>query len=112
MSKHFSENVPIHDGLCFITAAFQLCFRNLQENHVGLKLNGTHQLLPNADDVNLLQDNIDIIKKNTETLTDDSREAGLEINMDRTECVLLSCQHNSEKYQDIKIANRLFQNMS
>jgi hypothetical protein len=36
---------------------------------VGLKLNGTHQLLVYVDDVNLLEDNTDTIKKNTETLT-------------------------------------------
>jgi hypothetical protein len=32
---------------------------------MGLKLNGTHQLLAYADDANLLADNIDTIRKNT-----------------------------------------------
>jgi hypothetical protein len=35
---------------------------------VGLKLNGTHQILAYADVVNLLGDNIDTIKKKTKTL--------------------------------------------
>jgi hypothetical protein len=51
---------------------------------VGLKLNGTHQLLAYAADVTLLGDNIDTIKKNTETLTDASKEVGLEINVEKT----------------------------
>jgi hypothetical protein len=57
---------------------------------VGLKLNGTHQLLAYADDVNLLGDNIDTIKKNTETLIDTSKEVGLEINVEKTKYILIS----------------------
>jgi hypothetical protein len=44
---------------------------------VGLKLNGTHQLLAYTDYVNLLGDNIDTIK----TLIDASKDVGLEINV-------------------------------
>jgi hypothetical protein len=40
----------------------------VQEYLVGLKLNGTHQLLAYTDDVNLLGDIIDAIQKNTETI--------------------------------------------
>jgi hypothetical protein len=53
-------------------------------------LNGIHQLLAYADDVNLLGDNIDSIKKNTETLIDASKEDGLEINVEKTKYMLLS----------------------
>jgi hypothetical protein len=40
---------------------------SVQENHLGLKLNGTHQLLVYVDDVNPLGDNKDIIRKNTDS---------------------------------------------
>jgi hypothetical protein len=48
-----------------------------------LKLNGTYQLLVYADDVNLLADNMDTIKKNTGTLADASKEVGLEVNTEK-----------------------------
>jgi hypothetical protein len=69
--------------------------RKVQENQVGLKLNGTHHLLVYADDMNLLRDNIDIIKKNTETLVDTSKEVGLEVNAEKTKYMLLSYHQNA-----------------
>jgi hypothetical protein len=44
---------------------------------VGLKLNGTIQLLSNADDVTLLGDDTDTINKNTDTLIEASKGVGL-----------------------------------
>jgi hypothetical protein len=53
--------------------ALENVIRNVHENQVGLKLNGTLQLLIYADDVNLLGDTTDAINKNTKTLVDISK---------------------------------------
>jgi hypothetical protein len=79
---------------------------------VGLKLNGTHQLLAYADDANLLGGNIDTINKNTETLIDASKEFGLEVNMQKTKYMLVSQDQNAGQNREIKIGNRSFENVS
>jgi hypothetical protein len=57
----------------------EYAIRKVEEN---LKLHGTHQLLVNADDVNLLGNNIDNIKKNTENLIDTCKEVVLEVDIE------------------------------
>jgi hypothetical protein len=42
-------------------------------------LKGTHQLSAFADDVNLLGDDINTIKRNAEVLLEASRQVGLEV---------------------------------
>jgi hypothetical protein len=57
---------------------------------VGRKLNGTHQLLAYADGVNLLGDNIDTIKRNTQTSVDASKEVGLKVEVEKTKFMLMN----------------------
>jgi hypothetical protein len=63
----------------------------------GTETNGIYQLLVYADDMNLLGGNIYSIKKNTLTLTDASKEVGLEVNAEKTacKCMLLSRHQNA-----------------
>jgi hypothetical protein len=59
-----------------------------------------------ADDVNLLGDNIDTIKKNTETLIDPRKEVGLEVNTEKIKYMLLSRHQNIVQNHDTEIVNR------
>jgi hypothetical protein len=78
---------------------------------VGLKLNESHQLLADADNANVLGDNINTVNKNTETLIDASKEVGLEINVEKTKHMLLSRHQNAGENCDINITNRSFENV-
>jgi hypothetical protein len=114
IGKYLSDNFPIEYALSPLLFNFVLGYdiRKVQENQVGLKLNGTLQLLVYADCINLLGDNIDTINKNIETLIDASKEVSLDVNADRTKYVLLSRRQNVQKSHDIKKANRHFENMT
>ena len=59
-------------------------------NRAGLELNGKHQLHVNADDVNMLGENLQTIRENAEIFIKASKDIGLEVNSEKTKYIITS----------------------
>jgi len=66
-----------------------------------LKLNGKHQLLVYADNVNILGGSTHIIKENAETLVVASKETALGVNADKTKYMVMSRYQNAGRSHSI-----------
>ena len=75
--------------------ALEYATRRVQVNHDGLKVNGTHQLLVYAVDINILGRIVHVRMKNTEALVVDSKKIGLEVNADNTKYMVMSRDQNA-----------------
>ena len=70
--------------------ALEYAIKRVQVNQNGLKLNGTHQLLAYADDVNILGGSARTVKENVEALLVATKEIRLEVNADKTKYMVMS----------------------
>ena len=70
-----------------------------------MKLNGTHQLLAYADDVNILVGSVHTVKENAEALVVTTKETGLEVNADKTKYMIMSRDQNAGRSHSMKNDN-------
>jgi len=85
--------------------ALKYAITRMQVNQDGLKLNGMHQLLAYADDVNKLGGSVHTVKENAEALVVATKEIGLEVNADKTKYMVMSRDWNAGRVHSVRIDN-------
>jgi hypothetical protein len=88
-------------------ALYRYCWSSGKAGGPGM--NGTHQLMVYTADVNILGRSVHAMKENTEALVVSRKEAGLEVNADKTKYMIMSHCQNAEHDHNIKIGNKSFE---
>jgi hypothetical protein len=94
IGENTSDKFPIQNTLkqgdtlspLFFSFSLECAIMRVKENQEWLKLNGTHQLLAYADDINIVWENKDTTRKSTEAVLGASKEVSLEVNPEKSIC--------------------------
>ena len=83
--------------------------RSVQRNQKGLELSGAYQHIVYVDVVNMLGGSACNVKGNTEVFVADSKENGLEVNVDRTKYMVMFRDQNAGLSHSIRPDNCAFE---
>jgi hypothetical protein len=65
-----------------------------------------------ADDVYNLRDDINTMKKHIKALTNASKKVGLEVNIEKSECIFMSRYQNAKQNYKLKTGNSSLKNVA
>jgi sorting nexin-29 len=116
VGENVSDRFPIRNGLkqgdalstMFFNFVLEYAIRSVQVNQDGLKLDGTHQPLAYAEDVNILGGNIRTLKENAEALVAATMETGLEVSADKTKYIVMSRYQNAGRIHSVRTDSSTF----
>ena len=111
VGNYLSDMFPIRNVLkqgdalapLLFNFALEYAIRRVQVNQAGLKLNGAHQRLVYADDVNIVGGSMPTVKENAKALRVASKETGLEVHADKTKYMVMSrdqCARQRENQEE------------
>ena len=103
----FKQGDPLSPFL--FNFALEYVVMRVQVNQNGLELNGTHQLLAYADDVNTLEGSVHTVKKNAETLVAAAKQMGIEVNADKSLYTVVSRHQRAGRNHSVKIDSNTFE---
>jgi hypothetical protein len=92
--------------------ALEYVVRSIIENREGLSMNGIIQLLAYADDIDLLGDSREIVRRNAELLKKAGEEVGLEFSEEKTKYMLVDRLGEELDVSDLEVDNMIFEKVS
>jgi len=79
----------------FFNYALEYAIKKVKENHEGMQLNVTYQILVYAEGVNIWSENINTTKTNMDALLQARRQVGLYVNTEKTKYMIVSHHQNT-----------------
>ena len=119
IGRFFSDAIQINCGRkqgdslspLLFNFALEYAIRRVQENGIGLELNGKHQFLVYVDDANMLGENLQTVQETTEIAIKASKDIGLEVNSEKAKYMITSCHRKVGQNPNRVIGNLWFENV-